>query len=164
MVTVPNAVNKQVRRNLEQLGEDGFRALIEEVNDNLEPLVRAHEGAKPWCYGTQRRWKSRSASSCEDALIRFDLRTAISASGPPETSEPKKCPHWLSAAYTTSVDKKSLSLNYQMGMGVDFFYEHCPELGRPDDIELIAKAWLACKPLVDLARRDQGRPRASRRL
>ena len=85
-------------------------------------------------------------------LIEFDLRAVISDSGPPETPQPKKNPCWLTAAYATFVNKNSLSLNYQMGMGVVFPYEHCPELGRPDDVELIAATWLACKPLVDLAR------------
>ncbi len=37
-------------------------------------------------------------------------------------------------------------------MGVAFRYEHCPELREASAIDLIAGAWLACKPLVDLAR------------
>jgi hypothetical protein len=37
-------------------------------------------------------------------------------------------------------------------MGVQFRYVHCPELRKADAIDLIAGAWLACKPLVDLTR------------
>jgi hypothetical protein len=40
-----------------------------------------------------------------------------------------------------------------MSLGVVFPYEQCPELRQPDAIELIAAAWLACKPLVDLDHR-----------
>jgi hypothetical protein len=145
MVVVPNAVNKEVRRKLEQLGEAGFQELTKKIIDNLEPLLRAHKGAKPWCSGAQRRWESMKNPPYNDATIGFDLRTAVSASGPLKTN-----PRWLSAAYGSLVDKGRS--NYQMSMGVVFPYEHCPELGRPDDIELIATAWLACKPLVDLAR------------
>jgi hypothetical protein len=37
-------------------------------------------------------------------------------------------------------------------MGVVFRYEQCPKLRKANAIDLIAAAWLACKPLVDLAR------------
>jgi hypothetical protein len=42
--------------------------------------------------------------------------------------------------------------NYQIQIGALFRYDRCPELRRPDSIDLIAAAWLACKPLVDLKR------------
>jgi hypothetical protein len=42
--------------------------------------------------------------------------------------------------------------NYEMQIGIHFPYQHCSELERPDAIELIAEAWLACKPLVDQLR------------
>ena len=73
------------------------------------------------------------------------MRTAIPSSGPPKTQ-----PRWLSAAYGSFVNKENT--NYQIQMGVVFRYEHCPELREANAIDLIAAAWLACKPLVDLAR------------
>jgi hypothetical protein len=39
-----------------------------------------------------------------------------------------------------------------MQMDVIFRYDQCPEMREPSALELVAKAWLACKPLVDLAR------------
>jgi hypothetical protein len=145
MVTVPNADTSAMRENLKQLGEDGFRALTKEIIDNLEPLLHQNEGAKPWCIGVQRRWPSRRATPYTDARIELDLRTAVVGSGPP-----KRQLRWLSSAYGSFVNKGSS--NYQISMGVVFPYEKCPELRKPDAIELIARSWLARKPLVDLAR------------
>jgi len=73
------------------------------------------------------------------------LRTAIPSGGPPKTQ-----PRWLSAAYGSFVNKESS--NYQIQIGVMFHYDRCPELRQAKAIDLIASAWLACKPLVDLAR------------
>lgn len=145
MVTVPNAVNNTMRRNLIKLGEVGFQALAEDIVNNLKPLLHEHEGASPRFRGLQRRFPSQRAIPYVDARIDFDLRTAIPLGGPPKTQ-----PRWLSAAYGSFVNKESS--NYEIQMGVQFGYDRCPELRKADAINLIAAAWLACKPLVDLAR------------
>jgi hypothetical protein len=79
------------------------------------------------------------------AAIEFDLRTAVSTAGPVV-----KQPRWLSAAYGSFVDKRGS--NYEIATGVIFRYDRCPELRREDAISLVAASWLACKPLIDLAR------------
>lgn len=145
MVTVPNAVNNTMRRNLINLGEDGFQALAKEVVNNLKPLLRRHKGAAPWFRGVQRRYPAQKAVPFTDARIDFDLRTAVPSSGAPKVQ-----PRWLSAAYSSFANKEGS--NYQIQMGVLFRYDRCPELRRADAIDLVAAAWLACKPLVDLAR------------
>jgi hypothetical protein len=53
-------------------------------------------------------------------------------------------------AYNSFVHKERS--NYQMQMGVLFPYDRCPELRKANALDLVAEAWLACKPLVDLAR------------
>jgi hypothetical protein len=145
MVTVPNAVNGVLRRNLVGLDEEGFTKLARDIVTNLKPLLRKHKGATPWFRGIQRRYPSQRSTPYVDATIDFDLRTAVSSSGPP-----KMQPRWLSAAYGSFVNKKGT--NYQIQMGVIFRYDRCPELRQPDAVDLIASAWLACKPLVDLTR------------
>ncbi len=80
-----------------------------------------------------------------DATIDFDLRTAAAT-----PSAPKRQPRWLAAAYGSFVNKEGA--NYQIQIGALFRYDRCPELRRPGSIDLIAAAWLACKPLVDLKR------------
>ncbi len=144
-VTVPNAVNRTTRRNLVQLGEAGFQKLAEDIVQNLAPLLRAENGAVPRFWGVQRRYPSPKAKPFVDANTDFDLRTAIPAGGAPKTQ-----PRWLSAAYGCFVNKEGS--NYQIDVGVLFPYESCPKLRQPEAIGLLAAAWLACKPLVDLAR------------
>ncbi len=145
MVTVPNAVNNAMRRNIVKLGESGFQELATQVVKNMKGLLQKHPGATPWFRGIQRRYPSQRATPFIDARIDFDLRTAIPTSGPPKAQ-----PRWLSAAYGSFVNKENT--NYQIQMGVVYRYEHCPEMRQPDAINLIAEAWLACKPLVDLSR------------
>jgi hypothetical protein len=145
MVTVPNSVNGTMRRNLISLGERGFEDLTRDVLGHMKPLLRAHKGATPWFRGVQRRYPSQRATPFLDARIDFDLRTAVKGGGPPKAQ-----PRWLSAAYGSFADKKGT--NYQIQMGVIFRYERCPELRQEDAIDLIAGSWLACKPLVELAR------------
>jgi hypothetical protein len=69
----------------------------------------------------------------------------------PGGGAPKLQPLWLAAAYGAFVDKAGS--NYQIQMGAVLRYDRCPELRAADAIDLIARAWLACKPLVDLGRR-----------
>ncbi|MVT68362.1 hypothetical protein GPL21_25020 [Bradyrhizobium pachyrhizi] len=144
MVTVPNAVNGTMRRNLIEIGEDGFQKLVSGVVKNLKPLLRHQPGATPWFRGVQRRYPSQRAMPFIDAQIDFDLRTAVSQRG-----SAKVQPRWLSAAYNSFVHKEGA--NYQIQMGVHFRYDRCPELGKVNALDLVAEAWLACKPLVDLA-------------
>jgi hypothetical protein len=144
MVTVPNAVNTVMRRHLIELGEDGFQALAKRVVSNMKPLLRTHAGAAPWFRGVQRRYPSQRATPFIDARIDFDLRTAVPLSGAPRAQ-----PRWLSAAYSSFVNKAGS--NYQIQIGALFRYDRCPELQQADALNLIAAAWLACKPLIDLA-------------
>ncbi len=145
VVTVPNGVNKVMQHNLRQLGDAGFRHLVEKIVKNMKPLLRAHKGAMPCCRGVQRRYPSQRATPYVNANIEFDLRTAVPSGGGPKVQ-----PKWLEAAYAAFVNKQHS--NYQIQLGVLFPYMRCPELRQPGAIDLIAAAWLACKPLVDLAR------------
>ena len=145
MVTVPNAVNSVMRKNLISLGEDGFQAMIEKIVIRMKPLLNKHKGAAPWFRGVQRRYPSQRAVPFMDARIDFDLRTAIPSGGPPKTQ-----PRWLSAAYGSFVEKNGS--NYQIQVGVIFRYDRCPEIANDDALDLVAAAWLACKPLIDLTR------------
>ena len=145
MVTVPNAVNTAMRRNLIALEEEGFQDIIEKVVARMNPLLLAHKGATPLFRGIQRRYPTQRSAPFIDAKIEFDLRTAFDAGGPPKTQT-----KWLSAAYGAFVEKEGS--NYQIQIGVIFRYGDCPEVWDEDAADLVAAAWLACKPLVDLAR------------
>ena len=145
MATVPDKVNRVMRRNLRKLGEAGFQALTQEIVTSLTPLLRKHAGATPQLRGVQRRYPSQRATPFVDARIEFDLRTAV-----PTGDGPKAQARWLAAAYDAFVNKGGM--NYQMQVGVQFHYERCPDIRHGDALDLIAAAWLGCKPLIDLAR------------
>lgn len=145
VVTVPHAVNGKVRKSITSLGEAGFRSVIGQIMENLRPLLRSNVGAIPMFRGIQRRYPSQSAPAFIDAELEFDLRTAIPTIGPTKAQ-----PRWLSAAYGAFVNKENS--NYQIQIGAQFPYEQCPAIHNAQAVELIAGAWLACKPLIDLSR------------
>lgn len=144
MVTVPNAVNTATRNKLVGLGEAGFQALVERVIANIKPLLERCTGAVPVFRGQQRRWETRSSLPVTDALIEFDLRAATQG-GPPKSQ-----PRWLPAGYGAFAEKGAA--NYEFQVGVRFPHARCPEVRTPEVADLIAAAWLGCKPLVDLGR------------
>lgn len=142
LVTIPNSVNAETLRALRELGEGGFREIVERILHNLRPLLRANPGAVPVLIAQQRRWRSMRARPNSDAFVQFDLRTAIDGSGPPVLQ-----PVWLSAAYSVLARKRGA--NYELQIGVEFPYDQCPRIRRASAIPLIERAFLACKPLVD---------------
>jgi len=145
MVTIPDKVEGRVRHALREIGEEEFAGLLARVVANLKPLLRAEPQAVPIFHAQQRRWPHRRASPHMDAEIRFDLRTIPGATG-----KPKKQPLWLSAAYGAFVNKRGS--NYEFQIGVEFDYARCAGLRKASAVDLIAQAWLGCKPFVDLVR------------
>jgi hypothetical protein len=143
-VTVPNAVNGTTRKNIKGLGEEGFERLITKILKKLAPLLNSDEGAKPMFRGIQRRYPSQRSAAYIDALIEFDLRTAVSLGGPQKVQQ-----RWLNAAYSSFVNKRGS--NYQIQVGMQFQYDRYPDIREAKAIDLIAKAWLACEPLVRLS-------------
>ena len=145
VITIPDKVEGRVRRALREIGEEAFAVLLTRVVANLRPLLQAEPGAVPTFHAQQRRYRSQRAKPDMDAELRFDLRTIPGATG-----QPKKQPLWLSAAYGAFVDKRRS--NYEFQVGVEFDYAKCASLRKPSAIDLIAQAWLGCKPFVDLVR------------
>jgi hypothetical protein len=142
-VTVPNAVNRAMKRKLASLGDDGFRAMLAQIVENMLPLLSKCSGAAPFFRGVQRRYPSQRAQPFIDAAIDFDLRTAFQGA-----YKPKYQPLWLQSAYGSFVNKQGA--NYQIQVGVRFRYDRCPELQADDSLQLLADAWLSCAPLLDL--------------
>ncbi len=144
MVTISSKADGAIRKRLQQLGKEEFQKLIEDILKRLQPLLRREQGAVPWFRGIQPRWLYRREMII-DARIEFDLRTAVIDGG-----EPKYWPFWLDAGFGNLVSKRDV--NYDIQIGVRFPYERCTKLAEPEAVDLIAEAWLACKPLIDLAR------------
>lgn len=141
MITIPHGVNTAMRRSLTSLGEEGFKAIVSEIVENLTGLLKANAGASPRFRGVQRRYPSQRSQPFLDAMVDFDLRTSVSDSGPP-----KMQPVWLAAGYGALVNKEGA--NYQVQVGVSFPYDLCPAIREPVALDLIARSWLACQPII----------------
>ena len=145
MVTVSSKADGAIQKRLQQLGKEEFQKLIEDILKRLQPLLRREQGAVPWFSGIQRHSPHRGGDAIVDARIEFDLRASV-----PDGDGPKYQPLWLAAGYGSLVRKRGA--NHVTQVGVRFPYDRCTKLAEPQALDLIAEAWLACKPLIDLAR------------
>ncbi len=141
-VTIPHGTNTAMQTELTKLGEEGFFSLMSEIVDGWAPFLKCYPGAAPWFRGIQRRYPGQRATPFVDALIEFDLRTAVPG-GPPKWQS-----RWLAAAYESFVQKGDA--NYQIQVGLIFPYRLCEDLNGPKALDLVAQGWLGCKPLIDL--------------
>lgn len=143
-VTFPHRLATHSKNALKQLGKNGFETKCMETLSHLETGLKSEPFAKPFMRGIQRRYPSQRAKPFIDALIEFDLRTVNgSVDGPKEQHQ------WLNALYGSFVDRKS---NYQIQIGAAFPYDRCQSMAAPAALELIENTWLACKPILDIAR------------
>ncbi len=144
IVTVPHGIQSQLRRNLIELGFDGFQEVLSDVNKKLLRALRKAKGAAPWVDVVQRRYATQRSAAFVDARIEFDLRTAFPESK--KGSKVKPQPEWLKASYDALCKKKS---NLQFAVGASFPYQACPSTNTRKIIDHVSDVWVACKPLID---------------
>jgi hypothetical protein len=145
IVTVPNGIRREFRRNLLAGGREGFCALFRQILDNLNRSLKRAEGAAPWVELVQRRYPSQRSEPILDARLQFDLRTAFDGQNG-HGNAVKQQPHWLEAAYESLAEKNS---NLQLGVGAIFPYDRCPDVHNPEILNHVANVWLGCKPLIE---------------
>ena len=145
MVTIPHGVHRNVLKSLRALGESGFRDLVGQVLAYMKGTLPDQSTWVPAVRAMQRRYPSQWALPYVDARLDFDLRTALDADGPPKTQ-----PVWLTAAYEVLSNKRGA--NYQVQIGVVFPFRTCRAIATAEATALLARSWLACTPLVELAR------------
>lgn len=149
MITFPNSMRGDAKRRLKDLGEDGFLDVVLEVERNLRPVLRRIEGARPLFRSIQRHYKSQRSTPTVDALLEFDLRTALPVGDPRSVGEVKRQGQWIAAAYDAFVNSRS---NYQIQIGANFAFAGAgARLAKPDAWKLMADVWLAAKPMLDAA-------------
>lgn len=146
VVILPNSMNTASRNRIVGLGLGGFQDLIADVLKNVKPLLKREPRAVPFFMGLQRRWPTRSSDPIVDAHIQFDLRTAVPGSG-----MPKLQPRWLEAGFNAFTNKNNT--NYEIVIGIQFPYLSCPSMRTPGALDLIATAWMAHRPLIELVTR-----------
>lgn len=145
IITIPNGIKPKMRRNLIELGYDGFQELLANVNSRLVHALRKAPGASPWVIMVQRRYPTQRSPAILDARIEYDLRTAF-----PEKRKGTKVrpqPQWLKATYDALSKKRS---NLQVAIGAIFPYRACPATKDRKIVDHTAHTWLACKPLLDV--------------
>jgi hypothetical protein len=152
IVTVPNGIRREFRRNLVAGGYEQFHDLFEKVHNHLANVLRRVEGASPWIDIVQRRYPSQRSEPIYDARLQFDLGTTFGRSGPGDV---KHQAQWLKATYEALAGRGNSNL--QLGVGAVFPYDRCDRLRTPQILDDIANTWIACKPLID---RLIGSPRA----
>lgn len=143
MITVPHGIKSASRRNLVDLGIDGFEDSLKEVNKRLVIALRKTKGAAPWCIVMQRRYPSQRGAAIVDARIEYDLRTAFPQYGGGAVI--KTQPQWMQATYEALSNKRS---NLQVSIGAVFPYDS-DSTSSPTILDTVADVWIACKPLLE---------------
>ena len=139
MVTLPNNAGS-ARRSLMAQGEQGFRDMVSKILENMCPLLSNCPGMEPRLRVWQRHWLNRSAPPLLDAAIDVDLRTHTT-----KVTGPKFQPEWIDSVFTALKNKKS---NLELQIGAQFPYRTCEAIQRPDALDYVAAAWIACKPYI----------------
>jgi hypothetical protein len=146
ILTIPHRIRSEFRRNLVDLGSDGFGDLVLDIGADLEKLLRSARGAKPWMEVWQRHYPTQRSVPVVDAYLEFDLRTANprrkKRSRKKQSVKPQ--PQWLAASYDAFVRKHS---NLQLGVGA-LFPHSCEVLRSSKALDYFAGTRLACKPLL----------------
>jgi len=149
IMIVPSSIRPVFRRNLVQLGYEGFFELMGKVNQNLKKVLRSAPGAAPWIIVLQRRYPSQRSDAIIDAMLQYDLRTAFPDNANKQVVKTQS--QWLMATYNALEDKKS---NLQLAVGAIFPYKSCKVQKNPEILNYIADTWLACKPLLKVMMKD----------
>ncbi len=76
LVTAPNGIKPQFRKNLVMQGEEGFCSFLEQIHNNFNNIIK-RTGACPWIKVAQRHYKTQRSKPAIDAKLAFDLRAAF---------------------------------------------------------------------------------------
>ncbi len=145
LLVLPNGMKREYRRQLCELGTDGFMRLVREVLPRLDQVLAGAGGWVPWLELVQRHYPSRSAEAVVDTRLEFDLRTLETGGA---GTGVKRQPLWTRSAFETFCDRAGA--NVQLALGVKFPYGVCPALRRPEALDHLAAAWMAFGPVIDI--------------
>ncbi len=141
-LTLPNSVDRQLRRRLAILGFSGLQTALSEFVQRAATLLMRDPGATPYVLVLQRRYPSQRAEPFIDARVEFDPRTAVDA-GHDDTVKLQE--EWLGAT-VAAFSKRQANLN--LSFGVAFKYGKSNSLGQKSFISTVEDAWLATKPIL----------------
>ncbi len=145
IVTVPNGIRPEFRRNIINLGFEGFHDVMSAVNRNLQHALKSASGASPWVIVVQRRYPTQRSAAIIDGILQYDLRTAFPTNSSKQAV--KNQSQWLAATYAALAHKKS---NLQVAVGAIFPYRNCKVQKSVAILDYVVNTWLACKPLLQV--------------
>ena len=142
-VTLPNEIQRRLRKRIIDLGYEGFHEVMAEIASNMSSNLHRYSGAAPILEARQRRYPSRGSVPTTDARLTFDLRTAVACNS--NGSKVKFQPQWLQATFDAFVNKRS---NLQLAVGATFPYRTCKATAGRGILDGIAASWIGCSPLL----------------
>jgi hypothetical protein len=146
LVTIPNGIRSTLRQPVLDLKRDGFRDLVCDIVRRMCDVMRECPGAQPMIRVVQRHSRTQRSKPIQDALIHFDMRTALlPTERRRDRSRVKYQPQWIDAAFG-AFSRKASNLQLELGLWMD--YDRCPEVRTRKALDLVTAAWLSCKPLL----------------
>lgn len=139
-ITVPNGVNRSLRKALLNGGYDGFKVMLEAFLINATPILKTDTGARPFLGVLQRHYKTQRSVPIRDAMLEFDPRTALKTGNGVKVQE-----QWLKATYDAFSKPKS---NLQLAIGLAFPYRSSSLIKHASFVEIAERSWLACRPVL----------------
>jgi hypothetical protein len=147
MVTIPNQVDRALRRRLVDLGKDGFINLAAEISAGMTKRL-GRECYKPMLVLVQRHFRARKLGIV-DGQITFDLRTARGD----QKVLVKRQPAWIHSAFDLFSKKEGANIQLQVGA---WFPHESELLSGKDAIDKVEAVWISCRPLLDVLRGKSG--------
>lgn len=144
-ITLPNGLRGPLRARLRGLGREDLAAVFMGVGRSLQRLLSNAPGAAPWIVGLQRHYPSQRALPIIDARIEFDLR-AICTGPKRRGSAVLLQPALLDTIHAALRNRRP---NFQLAIGVAFPYGACRALRDRRALDLVAGAWLGCRPVLE---------------
>jgi hypothetical protein len=76
-ISIPNGVDRQLRRNLIEPGYEAFRNIIGEFLKKIQPVLKADTGAYPFLMLLQRHYPSQRSAPIRDAILEFEQQSLM---------------------------------------------------------------------------------------
>src|SRR5712672_1545921 len=153
-VTVPNGMPGRLRTQLLGKEYEAFAETIHQCTAQLERALGAVRGANLFFVIVQRRYPSMAAVPILDMKMIFDPRTAFPGGPRGARNRPRFQPEWLRAAYEALRHRKS---NLQFQIGAAFPYDSWEAVRMASIAEVVAKTWIACRPVIEAGRERKGK-------
>jgi hypothetical protein len=139
-ITIPNSVDRSLRKALLIGGYDGFKEMVHAFVKNVSTILKTDDGAHPFVMILQRHYPSQRSTPVRDATLEFDPRTAIGSKTNVKVQE-----EWLRATFQAFSKRSS---NLQIGIGLAFPYRSSSTVNNASFSSIAELSWLACRPVL----------------